>query len=204
MVSLREQQVTENTLDTPSTSREHLAYESNCTCRLPNSGTARKQNEATVQRENSGVFCQLCRKSFTEAGPTTSTTTTVAKRFRCRQCSKTYQYPYLLREHIEAVHVELRHRCPNARASSQRKVRCGIIFTALLVHESRFSAIDVESAFQRDWLAEHKVWHIEADLDRYFKCAYFNYCASAADVRTHILADHVNNQPFKITIESIG
>jgi hypothetical protein len=39
------------------------------------------------------------------------------------------------------------------------------------VHESRFSAIDVESAFRSaiGWLAEHNVWHIEVDLDRYFK-----------------------------------
>jgi hypothetical protein len=63
------------------------------------------------------------------------------------------------------------------------------------------------SKAERDWLVEHKVWHI---VDRYFK--WFDlyaypcfYCCNyfAADVRTHILADHINNQPFKITIMSL-
>jgi hypothetical protein len=63
---------------------------------------------------------------------------------------------------------------------------------------------------ERDWLAEHKVWHIEVDLDRYFKWfdlyAYpsfycCNYFASAADVRTHIPTDHINNRQFSITIK---
>jgi hypothetical protein len=71
--------------------------------------------------------------------------------------------------------------------------------------------IDVESAFRSDWLAEHKMWHIEVDLDRYFKWfdlyAYpcfdcCNYFASAPDVRSHILADHIiRQQPFSITIK---
>jgi hypothetical protein len=54
------------------------------------------------------------------------------------------------------------------------------------------------------------VWHIEVDLDRHFKwfdlyaypCFYrCNYFASAADVRTQILADHINNRPFSIAIK---
>jgi hypothetical protein len=57
---------------------------------------------------------------------------------------------------------------------------------------------------------DYKVWHIEVDLDRYFKwfdlyaypCFYCcNYFASAANVRTPILTDHINNQPFSITIK---
>jgi hypothetical protein len=57
---------------------------------------------------------------------------------------------------------------------------------------------------ERDWLTEHKVWHIEVDLDRFdlyvYPCFYYcNYFASAADVRAHILADHINNHPLKIT-----
>jgi hypothetical protein len=64
-------------------------------------------------------------------------------------------------------------------------------------------------SFLRDWLAEHKVWHIEFELDgsicmrlRGSCCNYCcNYFASAADVRTHIFADHINNQPFSITIK---
>jgi hypothetical protein len=74
--------------------------------------------------------------------------------------------------------------------------------------ESRFSAIDVESAFRSVigwrstrcgtsrsmWIGAFK-WF---DLYAYPCCNYF---ASAADVRTHILADHINNHPFEITIK---
>jgi hypothetical protein len=61
---------------------------------------------------------------------------------------------------------------------------------------------------ERDWLAEHK---IEVDLDRYFM--WFRFvcvsvllllqllCVGGRCSRTHILADHINNQPFSITIK---
>ena len=76
------------------------------------------------------------------------------------------------------------------------------------VHESHFSAIDVAFRSAIGW--PNKVWHSEVDLDPYlqvvrhlyaYPCFYCYYFVSAADVRTHILADHINNQPFKITIK---
>jgi hypothetical protein len=115
-----------------------------------------------------------------------------------------------LQRHDEAVHFGIRHRCPNCKQHV-------LVEKQLVAHLRRvcarkpFQCDRCRKRFpERDWLAEHKVWHIEVDLDRYFKwfdlyaypCFYCcNYFASAADVRTHILADHINNQPFKITIK---
>jgi hypothetical protein len=104
----------------------------------------------------------------TNSSTTSTTTTTVAKRFQCRQFVEK-----------QLGSTSLTH-----------------------AHESCFSAIDVEALSGTRLAAEHTVWRIEVDLDRYFKwfdlyvypCFYScNYFASAADVRTHILADHINN-----------
>jgi hypothetical protein len=46
---------------------------------------------------------------------TTSTTTTVAKRFQ-------YTAKQSLRVHIEAVHLEIRHRCPNCKSTFSQKI----------------------------------------------------------------------------------
>jgi hypothetical protein len=91
---------------------------------------------------------------------------------------------------------------------SNRKAAWLNIFV-VCAHESHFSVIDVESAFRSaiGWRSTRCGTSSEVDLDRYFKwfdlyaypCFYCcNYFASAADVRTHIHADHIN-QPFKIT-----
>jgi hypothetical protein len=49
------------------------------------------------------------------------------------------------------------------------------------------SATDVESAFRSviDWRCTRWVWHIEVDLDRYFK--WFDLCASTAATTLHRL-----------------
>jgi hypothetical protein len=78
--------------------------------------------------------------------------------------------------------------------------------TSSSVRTKTVAVRSMSKALSRARLAEHKVWHIEADLDRFFMwfvlCAYqcFYCCKSAADVRTHILADHIN-QPFSIAIK---
>jgi hypothetical protein len=95
---------------------------------------------------------------------TTSTTRTVAKRFQCRRYTKSYTTKQSLQVHIAAVHFGIRH------TRSRRRRTFGSTYLALPAPESRFSAIDVESALRSviGW-PEHKVWHIEVDLDRHFK-----------------------------------
>jgi hypothetical protein len=53
------------------------------------------------------------------------------------------------------------------------------------------------------------MWHIEVDLDRYFKwfdlyaypCFYCCNYFAPMKVLTHIHADHINNRPISITIK---
>jgi hypothetical protein len=65
-------------------------------------------------------------------------------------------------------------RCPNWKSTVSSKSAWPIIFVSC-AHENRFSR---KRFPERDWLAEHKVWHIEVDLDRYFNWlyAYSIYC----------------------------
>ena len=151
-------------------------------------------------------------RHLTNSSTTSTSSTKTRKTIQCRQCTKSDQYPSQLKRPDEAVHFAIRRRCPNCKQTFSSK-------SALWNHLHRsacarkpFQCDRCRKRFpERDWLAEHKVWHIEVDSDRYFKWfdlyAYISAStaattfASAADVRTHILTDHINNRPFKITIK---
>jgi hypothetical protein len=59
--------------------------------------------------------------TISTSSSTTSTTTTAAKRLQCRQCTKSYFTASHLRRHVEAVHFEIRHRCPNCKSTFSSK-----------------------------------------------------------------------------------
>jgi hypothetical protein len=113
-----------------------------------------------------------------------------------------------LQVHVEAVHLGIRHRCPNCKSTFTQKA---LRTSSSCVRTKAVQCDRCRKRFpERDWLAEHKVWHSEVDSDRYlhvvrfaYPCFYCcNYFASAVDVRAHIFAGHINNQPFKITIKT--
>jgi hypothetical protein len=76
---------------------------------------------------------------------------TVAKRFQSRQCTKAYTTKQSLQVHIEAVHLGIRHRCPNCQ-STFSLTASWLDICVRTVHEA-ISAVDVESAFRSaiDW-----------------------------------------------------
>jgi transposase-like protein len=57
--------------------------------------------------------------SINSSTASTASTTTVAKRFQCRQCTKSYTAKNSLQVHIEAVHFGIRHRCPNCKSTAR-------------------------------------------------------------------------------------
>jgi hypothetical protein len=143
----------------------------------------------------------------------TSTTTTVAKRFQCRQCSKSYNWKQDLQRHIKAVHFGIQHRCPNCKSKFTTKsplwnhLHCSL--------RKPFQCDRCRKRFpERDWLAEHKVWHSEVDLDRYLQvvrhlyaypcfycCNYFDGCRCS---HSHSCRSHPTSAIHNHNKERIG
>jgi hypothetical protein len=135
------------------------------TCSLT---TKTRPTHSNCAREISCFFCQLCRKSFSEAGnlrkhetsasinehwwrrrfvlqqqqSTTTTDNTLNEFVNSRKTISTHKiiFSNSLQVHVEAVHLE------TARARSRRSLVRLFSFVEC-VHESHFNAIDVESAF---------------------------------------------------------
>jgi hypothetical protein len=135
---------------------------------------------------------------------TTSTTTTVIKRFRCRQCRKSYVDRTRLRYHVEAVWVsDIDARTVGISSTIAQRWRTIFVECA---YESRFSAIDVESALRSaiGWPTtrcgtSRSIWigTSSGSIRMRIRASTAATTLSAADVRTHILADQSTNSHSK-------
>ena len=142
---------------------------------------------------------------------TSSSTTTVAKPHQCRECEKSYQTKNGLQYHIDAVHRLIRHPCPNCKSTFARKGGLAEHLRRSACARKPFQCDRCRKRFPSyEWLREHKVWHIEVDLDRFFKwfdlyaypCFYCcSYFASLDDAFTHVLEEH-QPPPFAIIIKT--
>jgi uncharacterized Zn-finger protein len=98
------------------------------------------------------------------------------------------------------VHLAIRRRCPHCKRKFTTKSHLARHLRRLCARKPFQCDRCRKRSPERDWLAEHKVWHFEVDLDRYlqvvrhlyaYPCFYCATTLSAADVRTHILTDHI-------------
>ena len=167
-----------------------------------------KQHQLRLMNDDDDDFLQQQRQISTSSTNST-TTTTVAKRFQCDQCTKSYLTAASLQVHVDAVHLMIRYPCKNCPYEATTKGSLAQHVRTVCARKP-FRCGRCRKRFpNRDWLIEHKVWHIQVDLERYFKwyelyaypCFYCSlYFSSFADVCTHIHSSHLN-PPFKIIIK---
>ena len=139
-------------------------------------------------------------RQLTISTSSTSSTTTVAKRFQCNRCTKSFNRKEHLQVHVDAVHLLIRHWCNNCGKSFSQQSGLSLHLRRVC-NRKPFKCDRCPKRFPcYDWLAEHKVWHIQTDFDRYFKwfdlyaypCFYCShYFTSTAEAFEHIRSAHV-------------
>jgi transposase-like protein len=138
---------------------------------------------------------------------TTSATTTVAKRFQCRQCTKAYETKQGLRNHVAAVYFAIRHRCPNCKSTfveALGSTSSSSVRTKAVSVRSMPKALSGARLVGRAQGVAHRGRFGSLLQVVRFVCVsvlLLLQLLCVGDVRTHILADHINKQPFKITIK---